>query len=144
MILSFSACRRAVRDGTWLTAERIRAYSLIVFAMSVLAYCHMLALSSGLNAADGQPIGTDFSNVYAAGKLVLEGRAADAYDWPIHHAAEQAVFGSATPYYGWHYPPMFLGRGALLATLPYLMALAVWQGATLPLYLCSIARSVGP
>lgn len=132
----------ALRDGTWLTAERIRVYPLIVLVMSVLALGHMLAMSDGLNAADGQPIGTDFSNVYAAGELVLEGRAADAYDWTAHHDVEQAVFGPATPYYGWHYPPMFLAVAALLALMPYLAALAAWQGATLPLYLLSIAGIV--
>jgi hypothetical protein len=41
------------------------------------------------------------------------------------------IFGAATQFYGWHYPPFFLGLAALLALMPYALALALWQGVTL-------------
>src|SRR5204862_1691280 len=81
------------------------------------------------------PLGTDFSNVYAAGTYVLEGNPAAPFDPRLQHAREQAIFGANTPFYGWHYPPFFLAVASALALLPYQLALIVWQGVTLVLYL---------
>ena len=50
-----------------------------------------------------------------------------AFDPPPQHAREQTIFGEATPFYGWHYPPFFLFVAAALALMPYALALAVWQ-----------------
>jgi hypothetical protein len=94
--------------------------------------------------ASGRPIHTDFTNVYAAGRLVLEGHAAAAYDWNLHYAAENALVAhSQAEYLGWHYPPPFLLIAGLLATLPYAAAFLVWMAATLPLYLMTIRTIVG-
>ena len=130
-------------SGNWLTAERLRAYCLILIALAVIALGTLLATSKGLNDYQGRPLGTDFSNVYAAGKYVLEGKSAAPYDWPLQHKKEQEIFGEQTPFYGWHYPPIFLFLAAALALLPYLAALAVWQASTLALYLLSI-RAILP
>ena len=130
-------------SGNWLTAERLRAYCLILIALAVIALGALLATSKGLNDYQGRPLGTDFSNVYAAGKYVLEGKSAAPYDWPLQHKKEQEIFGEQTPFYGWHYPPIFLFLAAALALLPYLAALAVWQASTLALYLLSI-RAILP
>jgi hypothetical protein len=94
--------------------------------------------------ASGLPIHTDFTNVYAAGRLVLAGHPAAAYNWGLHHAAENAVIGHSEPtYFGWHYPPPFLMIAGLLAALPYAAAFVVWIAATLPLYLATIRVIVG-
>ncbi|MBS4083295.1 MAG: DUF2029 domain-containing protein [Rhizobiales bacterium] len=130
-------------SGNWLTAERLRAYCLILIALAVIALGTLLATSKGLNDYQGRPLGTDFSNVYAAGKYVLEGKPAAPYDWPLQHKKEQEIFGEQTPFYGWHYPPIFLFLAAALALFPYLAALAVWQASTLALYLLSI-RAILP
>ena len=130
-------------SGNWLTAERLRAYCLILIALAVIALGALLATSKGLNDYQGRPLGTDFSNVYAAGKYVLEGKSAAPYDWPLQHKKEQEIFGEQTPFYGWHYPPIFLFLAAALALLPYLAALAVSQASTLALYLLSI-RAILP
>jgi alpha-1,2-mannosyltransferase len=74
---------------------------------------------------------------------VREGKPAAPYDWPLQHKKEQEIFGKDTPFYGWHYPPIFLFLAAALALLPYLAALAVWQVSTLALYLLSI-RAIVP
>ena len=99
---------------------------LIAFA-AALAY--LAATSNGLNDAQGRPLGTDFSNVYAAGTYVLEGQPQAPFDPATQYAREQAIFGAATPFYGWHYPPFFLFVAAALALLPYVPALLAWQGA---------------
>jgi alpha-1,2-mannosyltransferase len=128
-----------LRSGQWLTAGRARGYSLILLGVYAIAIVGWIALSDGLVDRNGKPIGTDFSSFYAAGSLVLDGRASDVYDMAAHYAREQQIFGAATPYYSWLYPPIFLLVAAPLALMPYPLALAAWQGATFALYLAVIA-----
>jgi alpha-1,2-mannosyltransferase len=130
-------------SGNWLTLARMRGYSLILLALAVLALVALAATSNGLNDYQGRPLGTDFSNVYAAGKYVLEGKPKAPFSPALQHAKEQEIFGKETPFYGWHYPPIFLFLAALLALFPYLSALALWQASTLALYLVSI-RAILP
>ncbi len=133
----------ALRSGAWLTPARIRGYSLILLAIGVIALVGWIALSDGLSDRNGKPIGTDFSSFYAAGSLVLDGRAGDVYNMAAHYAREQQIFGPATPYYGWLYPPIFLLLAAPLAAMPYPVALAVWQISSFAFYLAVIGLVVG-
>jgi alpha-1,2-mannosyltransferase len=128
-----------LRSGQWLTAERARAYSLILLGVYAVAIVGWIALSDGLVDRNGKPVGTDFSSFYAAGSLVLDGRAGDVYDMAAHYAREQQIFGAATPYYGWLYPPIFLLVATPLALMPYPLALAAWQGGGFAFYLAVIA-----
>lgn len=133
-----------IRSGDWVTVERLRSYSLILLGFYLLAIIGWVVASDGLIDRNGSPLGTDFSNVYAAGRLTWEGRPADAYDPPRQAAAEVAVFnGRDVPFYGWHYPPFFLIVAALLALLPYGFALAAWIMVTLLAYLATI-RAIIP
>ena len=110
----------------------------------VIAIGALLATADGLVDRAGRPLGTDFANVYAAGKLALEGNAAAAYDWPRHHDMQKAIAGRADiPYFGWHYPPAFLLLAVALAALPYLGALLVYQAATLAAYLAVVRQIAG-
>jgi alpha-1,2-mannosyltransferase len=131
-----------LRTGVWLTRERMRLVAIVLLAASLLGAVFLVATSDGLNDRFGRPLGTDFSNVYAAGTYVLDGQAAAAFDPEKQFAREQAIFGQATQFYGWHYPPFFLGVAALLATMPYWLALIAWQGVTLLLYFLSIRAIV--
>jgi len=83
---------QGLRTGEWLTAARLRGYSLILLGLSVLVLAGWIVASDGLLDRNGQPIGADFSNVYAAGSLTWQGRPADAYVPALQHAAEKAVF----------------------------------------------------
>jgi hypothetical protein len=132
-----------LRSGSWLTRERVRLVALALLAAFVLGAGFLIATSNGLNDRFGRPLGTDFSNVYAAGSYVLDGEPSAPFDPPRQYAREQAIFGQATQFYGWHYPPFFLGLAALLAAMPYWLALIVWQGTTLGLYLLSM-RAIAP
>lgn len=128
-----------LRDGDFLTGERARLWAggfLVAFAAAIL----FLALTAhGLNDYKGRPLGTDFSDVYAAGTMANAGDGAWAYDPARHYAREQAIFGHDTPFYGWHYPPFFLMAAGTLAQLPYLPALVLWQAVGLLLYLAAMA-----
>ncbi|MFA5040668.1 MAG: glycosyltransferase family 87 protein [Bdellovibrionales bacterium] len=105
--------------------------------IGIVAWC---ALADGLKDLSGTPIGADFINVYAAGVLVLQGSPGAAYDWALHHQVEQTVAGYASPYFAWHYPPMFLAVAGLVACVPYLGALALYTMAGLAGYWAIIRK----
>ena len=122
----------ALRDASWLTADRARAWARTLGAMTVLTLLTWLVLSHGGVDMQGKPLGTDFINMYAAGRAALDGAPGDAYHPATHFALERAILPSARPdYYAFIYPPIFLLACLPLAFLPYLLALAVWLAATL-------------
>jgi alpha-1,2-mannosyltransferase len=131
-----------LRGGDWLTLARMRLWALAVLVATAGGLLYLVATSDGLMDYQDRPLGTDFSNVYAAGTYVLEGRPAAPFDPRLQHAREREIFGEKTPFYGWHYPPFFLWLAAALALMPYRLALVVWQAATLVLYLLSIRTLV--
>jgi len=135
--------RDILRGGAWLTPGRIRLVATLLFVASAAGLVYLVVTANGLIDAQGRPLGTDFSNVYAAGTYVLDGDPEAPFDPSRQHAREQDIFGKATPFYGWHYPPFFLFVAAILAWLPYGLALALWQAATLGLYLMTI-RAILP
>jgi alpha-1,2-mannosyltransferase len=130
--------RQALRSGEWLTRERIRMVAVAVLIASAAGFLYLAVTATGGVDLQGRPIGTDFSNVYAAGTYVLEGNFQAPFDSVQQFAREQAIFGEATQFYGWHYPPYFLFVAAALAWMPYGLALFVWQAVTLGLYLLAI------
>jgi alpha-1,2-mannosyltransferase len=135
---------QGLRSGEWLTLARARGYSLILLAFCIVVIAGWIAMSDGLIDRNGKPSGTDFSNVDAAGHLAWQGRAADAYDPPLQHEAEKAVFGGRNvPFFGWHYPPFFLGVAVLVAALPYAWGLSVWLAASFAAYLATV-RAILP
>lgn len=131
-----------LRSGAWVTRERMRLVAFAVMLASLAGVFFLGLTSHGLNDYKGRPLGTDFSNVYAAGTYVLEGRAAAPFDNQQQHEREQEIFGPDTPFYGWPYPPYFLFLAGALALLPYLPALLVWQVVTYGLYLLAIRAIV--
>jgi len=136
--------RQGLRSGDWLTDARMRGYSLILLAICTLALVGWIAASDGLIDRNSKPIGTDFSNVYAAGTLIWQGRPAEAYEPARQHAAEKAVFGGReVPFYGWLYPPFFFVVAFLVASLPYAWGLAIWLAASLAAYLAAM-RAIVP
>ena len=130
--------RQAMRSGAWLTRERIRMVAVAVLIASAAGFLYLVVTATGGVDLQGRPIGTDFSNVYAAGTYVLEGNFQAPFNSVQQYAREQAIFGQATQFYGWHYPPYFLFVAAALAWMPYGLALFVWQAVTLGLYLLAI------
>src|ERR1700685_3579990 len=133
-----------LRSGDWLTTARMGGYSLILLAICAAAVTGWIALSDGLIDRNGKPIGTDFSNVYAAGSLTWQGRPAEPYEPALQHAAEKATFGGRdVPFYGWHYPPFFFAVAVLVAAVPYAFGLSIWLLAGLAAYL-AVTRALPP
>jgi len=117
------------------------------FALLVINVCYFpVAYVSGMWiwGTSGLGIPTDFVNVWAAGKLVLDGHPALAYDWDIQKQVELALLGQDFPgYFAWHYPPPFLFVASLLAMLPYSVAFIGWMAASFVPYLAVVRGIVG-
>jgi hypothetical protein len=94
--------------------------------------------------SNGLGIPTDFINVWAAGRLALEGHPAQAWDWDIQRPIEVAQLGqNFIGYFAWHYPPPFLLVASLLARFPYGAAFMGWVVASLIPYLFVMRAIVG-
>ena len=92
----------------------------------------------------GLGIPTDFVNVWSAGKLVLDGHPAQAYDWDVQKQVQVAVLGqSYQGNFAWHYPPPFLFVASLLAHFPYAVAFIGWAAASLVPYVAVMRGIVG-
>jgi hypothetical protein len=134
----------AVKSGTWLTRKRAIRIAVIAGFMSLAILTYLLATSQSTLDWQGKPLGTDFSQVWTAGRMALDGRAAEAWDWDAHRAVQEAFHGPRlAEWYGWHYPPPFLLVAAALAAMPYLPALFAWQAATLLPFALLISRFTG-
>lgn len=118
-----------------------------IVVLVCVALCIMNVLSLVGSAITGQwildlhglGIPTDFTNVYAAGRLVLDGYPATAYDWDAHKLVQETVLGRTfADFFGWHYPPPFLFVAASLAKFPYSVAFAGWAAITFSFYIVTI------
>jgi alpha-1,2-mannosyltransferase len=135
----------AIRMGTWVTAERARAYSVILLAIGTAALLFVWLTGGPTTDRFGRPIGTDFSGMWTAGRMLLAGDATGLFDPATHFAFQRQFHGAPdVDVFGWHYPPFFLAVAALLALMPYVPALLVWQASTFALYLAAIRVIVPP
>jgi len=133
-----------VRSGTWLTPVRARDYSLLLLGIGIIVLAGWIVVSDGLIDRNGKPLGTDFSNVYAAGTLTWQGRPEAAYEPALQHGAEKAAFGGReVPFFGWHYPPFFFAIAFAVAAFPYALGLAIWIAASFAAYLAAM-RAILP
>jgi arabinofuranan 3-O-arabinosyltransferase len=114
-------------------------------ALANLTLCPVAYLSSWwIYDPKGLGIPTDFINVWAAGRLVLDGLPAQAYDWDIQKQIEVAKLGQDfVGYFAWHYPPPFLFVASLLAMLPFTVGYAGWVYVSLLPYLAVMRAIVG-
>ena len=122
----------------------------LVIACLVLCVTNAWLLQTGyfvhwwLFDENGLGIPTDFVNVWSAGRLVLDGHPALAYDWDIQKQVQVAVLGqSYDGNFAWHYPPPFLFVAALLAHFPYAVAFIGWAAVSLVPYLAVMRAIVG-
>lgn len=80
---------------------------------------------SGLLYANGTPVGGDFINLWTAGRLVLEGRFGEIYDYAAFMAQEVELTGAPIGVRFWAYPPhslLFAWPFGLVGFYPALLA----------------------
>lgn len=116
----------------------------------VLCAINVALLQNGFTAhwwisdENGLGIPTDFVNVWSAGRLVLDGHPALAYDWDIQKQVQVAVLGqNYDGNFAWHYPPPFLFVAGMLAQFPYAVAYVGWAAASFLPYLAAMRAIVG-
>ena len=132
--------RNALRQGEWVTRERIRNYSILMLLLTLAILAYLALTAQGMHDYRGRILGTDFSNVYAAGTYVRDGMPQAPYDPALQFAREKELFGAQSDFYSWNYPPYFLLVALPLAALPYLTALLLYQLATFIFYLAAMRR----
>ncbi len=131
------------KHASWINPERIERVAFIFLLFGIAATIALIATSTGGLDVFGRPLGTDFSNVYSAGQMALDGRDAAAYVPVEQEKVQQAFFNDPeVPFYAWHYPPFFLILAAGLALLPYTLSWLTWMAATLPLYFVVMRRII--
>jgi len=127
--------------------EVTRAIELPCVALCIAQVVFLIACYAQgywLVKPDGAIIANDFVNVWAAGRQVLEGHAAAAYDHHVHKAMEDLAVGHAFDgEYPWNYPPSFLFVAAALSLMPIVVANLVWLALTFPLYAFTVRAIVG-
>jgi arabinofuranan 3-O-arabinosyltransferase len=121
-----------------------------VMVCFVLAVLHVVFFPAAYVAGafiydpSGRGDPTDFVNVWAAGRLALDGHPAWAYDWDINKNVQVAVLGQTyRGHFAWHYPPSFLFVATALACLPYAAAYATWPLVSLIPFLATMRAIVG-
>jgi alpha-1,2-mannosyltransferase len=117
-------------SGAWLSPSLARFAAWMMCAGMAAAMFFLFLNSHGLLDYAGRPLGTDFSSFWSAGRVALQGRAAEAYDWSAMAIAQREFLGTEklSP---WSYPPVFFLIVTPLAMLSYLPAYFLWQGASL-------------
>jgi len=134
----------SLKTGLWLTPARLKTYPLLLLLMVCGAAAFLVLTRHGDFDQFGRPLGPDFSDIWVAGQNVRDGQPAAAYDPILHQKKTAEFFGVSPDFYLWSYPPYFLGVAALFACFPYLLALLIWQAATLSLYLAAVWAAAKP
>ncbi|WP_246681185.1 glycosyltransferase family 87 protein [Mesorhizobium sp. B2-6-1] len=73
----------------------------------------------------------DFTNLWAGGRMALDGHVAFLFDVDSYRAALRRMFSPDLPNQEWSYPPSILVFGTPLALLPILPAYLAWTFATI-------------
>ena len=123
-----------IRSGDWLTEERTRVYALMIAVIGGASLLFIWTTGGPMTDRFGRPLATDFSGMWTSGRMLLAGDPLGLFDPDRHFAFQRQVFGNpGIDVFGWHYPPFFLAIAALLALMPYVPALVVWQATTVAL-----------
>ena len=115
------------RDNAQCTAG-----CLLAIALAAIPGIYFLVATSldirGLVNGNGNVVGEDFAQIWLGGRLALEGRIHDVFVPELFKAAARAEF-AASPHVPqiFSYPPTTLLPAAVLALVPYPVALALWS-----------------
>jgi alpha-1,2-mannosyltransferase len=139
--MSANSLASRFRSGEWLSKPLAIFAASLMAAGTAVAILFLVFTTKGTLDYQGRPLGTDFSSFYSAGKMALDGRAAQTYDWKEHFAMQRQIHGSEQPF-PWIYPPIFLFMACLFAMLPYVASFLIWQGASLAAALAVYRRII--
>ena len=119
---------RALRDGAWMNAERLRAYGLGYVVVALVAIAAAVPSIAGWR--DAPPVDLDYLSFHAASALAQAGDAVAVWNRDLHAAAQTALQGRPGRYFAFFYPPQYLLICLPLALLPLPWGLVAWVSAT--------------
>jgi alpha-1,2-mannosyltransferase len=111
----------------------------LAFALAVIAAIAWalvgLYFASGHGALDvlGYSKGQDFINVWTAGRMTVEGRAAEVFEPARFLESTRRLFGAPLPPHFWSYPPTALFAALPLGFTDYWTGYVLWSSAGLGL-----------
>ena len=117
----------------------MRVYPRLFLGMFVLGgLIYALTFRGGLDGS-GRPPGTDFIAFWSAGRLALDGHAADAWDLNLIGAFQLDIYPGLTGPTQWAYPPTTLPLVMPFGALPHLVAYVAWVVVGLALFLGALS-----
>lgn len=117
-------------------------------ALLLAAYAHLLFQQYGraggwLVDDKGAAQLTDYVSLWSAGRMVVEGRPAAAYDWKAHAEVMSEALQRSQGEFPFSYPPTYLPVVAVSALIPYVPSMLISGLVMLALYAAAAARIVG-
>ncbi|HZF44543.1 MAG TPA: glycosyltransferase family 87 protein [Sphingomonadaceae bacterium] len=91
----------------------------------------------------GLVVGRDFLNFWMYGRAALGADPARFYDLLTYWSAVESVVGAGYPRQQWSYPPSAMLLAAPFGALPYFVALSIWTGIGLVLFVAALRLWIG-
>lgn len=113
----------------------------IVIAAVLLGF--MLTIAAGaenMTLPNGQPLFGDFTAFWSAGRVALDGHAADVHVRAVTEAYQREVAPDVRYFAPWNSPPPFLLIACVLALMPYPVSALVFLISTLALFLYAMRK----
>lgn len=132
----------SIRNGTWLTGQRLAGYPRLFLGLYALAALGWMLVAHGGIDPNGTPVGADFIGFWGASYALLHHGAVAVYDAATLTAGETAALGHPVGFYAFFYPPVALLLVAPLALLPYAASLIVWIAVQVGFALAIIRRTL--
>jgi alpha-1,2-mannosyltransferase len=131
----------ALRDAGWLTGARARHW-VRPFTLALFGYVGVAAVLITMASIGRKPPAFDFDAFWAAGRFVLAGHPAAAYDNAAIEIAERAATIMPPGYLAFYYPPPFLLLCAPLGLFGFATALLLFVAGETALVLACLRRIV--
>lgn len=116
---------------------------MVLFVEELLLLAFLAMWQHGVFVPVADTPASDFASFYAAGKLALAGTPQLAYDQAAHYLAQQQTTDPGAAHQYFFYPPVYLILCAGLASMPYLVAFAVFQVGTLGMFILMMRSLLG-
>ncbi|WP_324140977.1 glycosyltransferase family 87 protein [Paraburkholderia sp.] len=141
------------RDGSrlqlaacsWLSRERLIAYSTVMLVIGVGFVALWAWVTHGFADAGGWRPGSDLLVFWSASHAVLHGQASTVFEYSAFSRIVAAVTGGLpkSAFIPWLYPPTFLLFVTPLALLPLPLAYFAFLGASAFAFVCATVRVSG-
>ncbi|MEX3983349.1 glycosyltransferase family 87 protein [Paraburkholderia sp. EG287A] len=130
---------------SWLSRERLIAYSTVMLVIGVGFVALWAWVTHGFADAGGWRPGSDLLVFWSASHAVLHGQASAVFEYSAFSRIVAAVTGGLpkSAFIPWLYPPTFLLFVTPLALLPLPLAYFAFLGASAFAFVCATVRVSG-